>query len=182
MLLPRAIATLVLLSAAAHAQAVADLPTPMGTERAAFLPAPGGRATVVLLAGGEGIVQFDSAGNTGNQNFLIRTRTMWAAYGINAIILSSPDNSSLMGQRSTAGYAQALAATVDFRPLARKRPGLACRHEPGLDRGGQRRGPSRQQGGRGGADLLGDPRQPIRRDRGERRSRRDCRADAGRRE
>ena len=115
MLLPRAIATLVLLSAAAHAQAVvADLPTQMGTERAAFLPAPGGRATVVLLAGGEGIVQIDSAGNTGNQNFLIRTRTMWAAYGINAIILSSPDNASLMGQRSTAGYAQALAATVDF--------------------------------------------------------------------
>jgi pimeloyl-ACP methyl ester carboxylesterase len=100
----------------AAAQAVvADLPVPSGgTERAAFLAAPQARATVVLLAGGEGIVPIDNAGNSGNQNFLIRTRTMWQQYGINAVILASPNGSSLMGQRAQPAYPAALAVTVDF--------------------------------------------------------------------
>lgn len=110
-----AAAAALLFAGAAQAQAiVADLPTPLGTERAAFFAAPGARATVVLLAGGEGIVQIDPAGNTGNKNFLIRTRAVWASYGINAVILGSPDNRSLMGQRSGAGYAAALGVAVDF--------------------------------------------------------------------
>ena len=100
----------------AAAQAVvADLPVPSGgTERAAFLAAPQARATVVLLAGGEGIVPIDNAGNSGNQNFLIRTRTMWQQYAINAVILASPNGSSLMGQRAQPAYAAALAVAVDF--------------------------------------------------------------------
>jgi hypothetical protein len=61
-----------LLRAAAAQTVVADLPIPSdGTERAAFLPAAQPRATVILLAGGEGIVQIDGAGNTRNNNFLI---------------------------------------------------------------------------------------------------------------
>lgn len=115
MVLLRAFAALMLLSAAAQAQAiVADLPTPMGTERAAFLRAPGARVSVVLLAGGEGIVRINQVGDTSNGNFLVRTRAMWAPYGINAVILGSPDNRSLMGQRSSAAYLAALAAAVDF--------------------------------------------------------------------
>ena len=114
-MLLRAFAAFMLLSANAYAQAaVADLPTPMGTERAAFLPAPGARGTVILLAGGEGVVPIDGAGNSGNQNFLIRTRSLWTAYGINAMILGSPDNASLLGRRSTPAYVQALGAAVDF--------------------------------------------------------------------
>ena len=100
----------------AAAQAiVADLPVPSGgVERAAFLAAPGARATVLLLAGGEGIVQIDNGGNAGNNNFLIRTRNMWAAYGINAVILGPPNGQSLLGQRAQPGYAAALAVAVDF--------------------------------------------------------------------
>jgi hypothetical protein len=41
---------------------VTDLPTSMGTERAAFLPASTPRATVILLAGGEGVVQIGPGG------------------------------------------------------------------------------------------------------------------------
>jgi hypothetical protein len=102
--------------APARAQAVvADLPVPSGgTERAAFLPAPAARATVILLAGGEGVVQIGSGGETGNNNFLIRSRNLWAPYGINAVILGSPDNRSLLGQRSQPGYAAALGVAVDF--------------------------------------------------------------------
>src|SRR6185437_4348507 len=93
---------LVLWAAAAQAQAVvADLPTPLGAEQAAFLPARGARATVVLLAGGSGIVAIGPGGETANQNFLIRTRAMWAAYGIAAAILGSPGNASLLGRRAT---------------------------------------------------------------------------------
>jgi len=94
---------------------VADLPVPSGgTERAAFFAAAQGHATVVLLAGGEGIVMIDNAGNTGNTNFLIRTRMMWLPYGINAVILGSPDGRSLIGQRSQPAYAAALGVAVDF--------------------------------------------------------------------
>jgi hypothetical protein len=110
-----ALAVALVVSAAARAQAVvADLPTPLGTERAAFFAAPGARATVVLLAGGEGIVRISQLGDTSNGNFLIRTRAMWAQYGINAVILGSPNDASLMGQRSGAGYLAALGAAVDF--------------------------------------------------------------------
>lgn len=107
---------LVLWAAAAQAQAVvADLPTPLGAERAAFLPARGARATVVvLLAGGSGIVAIGPGGETANQNFLIRTRAMWAAYGIGAVILGSPGNAPLLGRRATPAYAQALGVAVDF--------------------------------------------------------------------
>jgi hypothetical protein len=100
----------------AAAQAVvADLPIPSGgTERAAFLTAAQPHATVILLAGGEGIVQIDGAGNSANRNFLIRTRTMWLQYGINAVILGSPNGASLMGQRAQPSYAAALTAAVDF--------------------------------------------------------------------
>ena len=104
--------------AASRAQAqavVADLPIPSGgTERIAFLPAPAPRATVILLAGGQGIVQIGADGGTGNSNFLIRSRNLWAAYGVNALVLGSPDNNSLLGQRSQPGYATALALAVDF--------------------------------------------------------------------
>ena len=122
-MLHRAVATLAaiaLLSAAASAPArgqavVTDLPVPTGgTERAAFLPAPAARATVVLLPGGEGVVQIGPGGESGNNNFLIRTRSLWAPYGINAVVLGSPDNRSLMGQRSQPAYAAALGAAVDF--------------------------------------------------------------------
>jgi hypothetical protein len=101
---------------------VADLPISSGgSERAAFIGAPQGRATVILLAGGDGVVPIDNAGNTGNQNFLIRTRMMWRSYGINAVILGSPNGSSLFGQRAQPGYATALGAAVDF---ARSRANL----------------------------------------------------------
>ena len=93
---------------------VADLPTSLGTQRAAFLPAPTARATVILLAGAEGVVQIGPGGESGNRNFLIRTRNLWAPYAINAVILGSPDNRSLSGQRSQPAYAAALGVAVDF--------------------------------------------------------------------
>lgn len=102
--------------ATARGQAViADLAIPSGgIERAAFLAAPHARATVILLAGGEGIVRIDDSGNSSNANFLIRTRARWQQYGINAVILDSPDGRSLLGERSKPAYLAALAAAIDF--------------------------------------------------------------------
>jgi pimeloyl-ACP methyl ester carboxylesterase len=103
----------------ASAQAVvADLPIPSGgTERVAFLPASAPRATVILLAGGEGVVQIGPGGEASSNNFLIRTRQLWAPYGINAVIVGAPDNRSLLGQRSQPAYAAALGVAVDFARL-----------------------------------------------------------------
>jgi pimeloyl-ACP methyl ester carboxylesterase len=99
----------------ADAQAVvADLPISGATERAAFWPAPQARATVILLAGGDGIVAIDESGNSRNNNFLVRTRGLWLQYGINAMVLGSPNGHSLFGQRHLPAYAAALGVAVDF--------------------------------------------------------------------
>jgi alpha-beta hydrolase superfamily lysophospholipase len=47
---------------------------------------------------------------------------MWLPYGINAVILGSPDGRSLMGQRSQPAYAAALGTAVDFARLRGNAP------------------------------------------------------------
>ena len=95
---------------------VSDIPLADGrSERVLFAaPAGGPRATVVMLPGGSGIIDFDAAGNTRNNNFLIRTRPLWLAQGLAVAIIGSPNGASLMGQRHSPAYADAIGRAVDF--------------------------------------------------------------------
>jgi len=95
---------------------VVNLPIPSGgTEQVLFIAAPQPRATVILLSGGSGLIAIDNAGNVrpGN-NFLVRTRGLWAAQGFTALLPGPPNGASLLGTRHTPGYLAALGAVIDY--------------------------------------------------------------------
>lgn len=100
----------------ATAQSVVDLPIGGGgSERVLYLPAAQPRATVILLTGGDGVLQIGGDGSVSPEgNFLVRTRSFWAANGISAMVLASPNGESLFGRRHLPEYAAALAAAVDY--------------------------------------------------------------------
>jgi pimeloyl-ACP methyl ester carboxylesterase len=104
--------------AAASAQGVvADLPLPGGgEERVVFVGPANPSETLVMLAGGDGIVEIDSSGYIGRLggNFLLRTRALWLETGVAVEILGPPNGKSLLGLRHTAEYAEAIGRAVDF--------------------------------------------------------------------
>ena len=103
---------------AASAQSVvADLPLAGGdSERVVWLGAANPAATLVMLAGGDGMVEIDGSGNIAHLggNFLVRTRALWQAQGMAVLILAPPGGRSLLGQRHTPDYADAIGRAADF--------------------------------------------------------------------
>src|SRR5580658_9136166 len=106
-------------SAAAQAAAgqpvVVDLAVPSGgSERVLYLAAAQPRATVILLSGGDGMLNIDPAGTIApGGNFLVRTRALWAAEGFAVVVPGPPNGRSLMGQRHLPAYLEALGKVVD---------------------------------------------------------------------
>src|ERR1700722_13647282 len=70
-------------------QTVVDLPLAGGmSERAVLVAVPNPRATVVLLPGGNGVIRIgDAGGIEPDGNFLVRTRSVWPALGISALVV-----------------------------------------------------------------------------------------------
>lgn len=72
-------------------------------------------ATVVMLPGGAGDIGIERDGNLAHgQNFLVRTRTLWAAQGFAVVIPDTVDEASLRGTRSTPAYAAVVADLIAF--------------------------------------------------------------------
>jgi hypothetical protein len=102
--------------AAAQAN-VADIPLPGGaSERVLFIGAANPAATLVMLAGGDGVVGIDSNGGIGALagNFLVRTRALWPAQGFAVEILGAPGDEPLTGQRLSPAYAEAIGRAAAF--------------------------------------------------------------------
>jgi pimeloyl-ACP methyl ester carboxylesterase len=95
---------------------VVDLALPTGgSGQVLFLGRRSGQATVILLAGGDGVFTIDAAGNvTPDRNFLVRTRGLWVAQGFDVVLPGPPNGQSLSGRRSGADYAGELDRVVDF--------------------------------------------------------------------
>jgi len=95
---------------------VADLAVPTGgSERVLFIGWRPGRATVILLSGGDGVFTIDNAGDVRpGGNFLVRTRGLWAAQGFGVVVPGPANGQSLSGRRSTAAYVGELERVVDF--------------------------------------------------------------------
>jgi pimeloyl-ACP methyl ester carboxylesterase len=101
----------------ASAQAVAaDVPLESGSERVLFAGPSNPRAILIMLPGGDGIVEIGNtaAGGRLANNFLIRTQQLWLGQGFAVEILGSPQNASLLGQRHTPAYAAAIDRAIDF--------------------------------------------------------------------
>ena len=102
---------------AAAQRATADLPLAGGgSERVLFAGPSNPAAILVMLRGGEGIVDIanDAAGGRGAGNFLVRTLPLWLGQGFAVAILGSPNGASLLGQRHAPAYADAIGRAVDF--------------------------------------------------------------------
>jgi pimeloyl-ACP methyl ester carboxylesterase len=101
----------------ASAQAVAaDVPLESGSERVLFAGPSNPGAILIMLPGGDGIVEIGNtaAGGRLANNFLIRTQQLWLGQGFAVEILGSPQNASLLGQRHTPAYAAAIDRAIDF--------------------------------------------------------------------
>lgn len=82
-------------------------------------------AILLMLVGGDGAVDIGADGATnGNlsDNFLVRTTPLWLDQGAAVAILGSPNDRSLVGERSTAANAQAIARAVDLLHARTKVP------------------------------------------------------------
>lgn len=113
-----AAAWLITLTTPAIAQnIVADIPLASGiSERVVLADAANPATTLVMLAGGDGVLSISASGAIGSLagNFLLRTRPLWLAQGFAVAVLGSPDDRSLVGQRHTPTYADAIGRAVDF--------------------------------------------------------------------
>jgi predicted alpha/beta-hydrolase family hydrolase len=70
-------------------------------------------ATLLMFAGGAGVVSFNPGGDiVSNNNFLLRTRPLWRAQGFAFAAMGS--SSSLFDRRHTPAYAETITRAVDF--------------------------------------------------------------------
>ena len=101
----------------ASAQAIAaDVPLQTGSERVLFAGPANPRAILIMLPGGDGVVDIGNgtAGGRLAANFLVRTLPLWLSQGFAVEILGAPQNQSLMGRRHTPEYAAAIDRAIDF--------------------------------------------------------------------
>jgi hypothetical protein len=104
-------------SPAAAEPTVTELPLESGgIQRVLFISPANPSAALIMLPGGNGMVEFGPAGTfrqMGN-SFLLRTLPLWQEQGFAVAVLSSPNGMSLLGYRHTPAYAAALGEAVDF--------------------------------------------------------------------
>jgi hypothetical protein len=96
---------------------VTDLPLEDGGNQRVLYAAPANpRAALVMLPGGNGIVEIGNDGSIRRMggNFLLRTLPLWQAQAFAVAVLSPPNGMSLLGHRHTPAYAATIGLAVDF--------------------------------------------------------------------
>ena len=120
MLIPAAFAAMLLITAASPATAesfVTDLSLEDGGSQRVLYTAPESpRAALIMLPGGNGMVEIGGDGSIRrmSENFLVRTLPLWQARGFAVVVVTPPNGMSLLGYRHTPAYAAAIGQAVDF--------------------------------------------------------------------
>ena len=112
-----AVALMLLASSAAAESFVTDLPLDDGGIQRVLYAAPASpRAALIMLPGGNGMVEFAADGSITRmaRNFLLRTLALWQAHGFAVAVPSPPNGMSLFGYRHTPAYAATIGQAVDF--------------------------------------------------------------------
>ena len=111
------------------AEKIVDIPTRSGvTQRFLLLPAADAKAAVILFAGGHGGLQFDDGGRprTLRNNFLVRSRELFAAQGLTVAIVDAPSDRQsepfLSGFRQTPEHAADVQAVIAWLKAQAKLP------------------------------------------------------------
>ena len=101
---------------AATTEHVVDVPLSSGAQQRVLYVAPASpEATIVMLPGGSGRIGLSPDGNLRHaDNFVVRTRDMWAAQGYAVVIPDAIDHANLRGLRSSSDYASVVADLVRF--------------------------------------------------------------------
>lgn len=101
--------------AGSAAATVVDLPVDGATQRLLYVPAASPRGVIVMLPGGAGMIGIAPDGALAHgDNFLVRSRAMFAAKGFGVVIPDAVGRGDLRGRRSTAEYAKVVEALVAF--------------------------------------------------------------------
>src|SRR5437763_2234302 len=87
-----------------------------GIERVLYSSPARPRAALIMLPGGNGMVEFglDGSFRRTGESFLLRTLPLWQAQDFAVAVLSTPNGMSLLGYRHTPAYAAALGQAVGF--------------------------------------------------------------------
>jgi pimeloyl-ACP methyl ester carboxylesterase len=96
---------------------VTDLPLEDGGSQRVLYAAPANpRGALVMLPGGNGMVEIGNDGSIRRmgQNFLLRTLPLWQAQGFAVAVITPPNGMSLFGHRHTPAYAATIGQAVDF--------------------------------------------------------------------
>lgn len=103
-----------------QAQRVIDVPTRAGvTQRILLLETDNAKASVILFAGGDGGIQIAPDGSIRRSgNFLVRSRDLFAAQGLNVAVIDAPSDRQqtpyLGGFRQTAEHATDVKAVIGW--------------------------------------------------------------------
>jgi hypothetical protein len=91
MMLLRIFMVTLLWQASAIAQVI-EIPSPGNVPTKTLLvPAGNAKATVLLFPGGGGVVNLQPDGSTGSGHTFVRSIGLWQQYGINAVLVDSPE-------------------------------------------------------------------------------------------
>ncbi|WP_414439994.1 alpha/beta fold hydrolase [Burkholderia sp. 22PA0106] len=97
--------------------AVQDLPLPGGEHQRVLFYGPAGpmRGVIVMFPGGAGDVGIERDGTLRHDNnFVVRTRELWARLGYGVVIVDAIGTKSLRGERSTEAYRQVLREILEY--------------------------------------------------------------------
>jgi len=87
-----------------------------GIQRVLYASPAAPHAALIMLPGGNGMVEFGPDGTFQRMggSFLLRTLPLWQGQGFAVAVLSAPNGMSLLGYRHTPAYAAAIGQAVEF--------------------------------------------------------------------
>jgi hypothetical protein len=119
---------MLLMGSATAESFVTDLPLEeVGSQRILYAAPANLRAALVMLPGGNGMVEIANDGSIRRMgdSFLLRTLPLWRAQGFAVAVLSPPNGMSLLSYRHTPAY---VATAVPAKPCSTASRGLSpCR-------------------------------------------------------
>ena len=126
-------ASVICISSVAHSQ-VFDVPYKEDAPtRTLLLPVQNAKAVVLLFPGGPGVLNLKDDGSTKNVHTFVRSKNLWAQYGIDAVLVDTPYglNSGTKHLRSIRDHQQRVLHVVNYYREKLKLPVWVFGHSMG---------------------------------------------------